>query len=123
MQSTSWEMPGWMNHKLESRFPGKISTTSDMQMIPMAESEGELKSLLIRMKEEKENTGLKLNIKKTKIMASDPTTSWQTEGHKEEAMRDFLFLGSNITIDGDYSHESKRRLFLGRKPVTTKTIY
>ena len=123
MQNTSWEMPGWMNHKLESRFPGKISTTSDMHMAPMAESEEELKSLLMRMKEENEKAGLKLNIKKTKIMASDPITSWQIEGHKQEAMIDFLFLGSKIITYGSYSHESKRRLFLGRKPITTKTVY
>ena len=76
MQSTSWEMPGWMNHKLESRLPGEMSTTSDMQMIPlMAESE-ELKSLLMKVKEESEKVGLQLNIQKTKIMASSPITSW-----------------------------------------------
>ena len=89
----------------------------------MAESEEELKSLLKRMKEENEKAGLKLNIKKTKIMASDPITSWQIEGHKQEAMIDLLFLGSKIITDGSYSHESKRRLFLGRKPITTKTVY
>ena len=92
-------------------------------MAPMAESEEELKSLLMRMKEENEKAGLKLNIKKTKIMASDPITSWQIEGHKQEAMIDFLFLGSKIITYGSYSHESKRRLFLGRKPITTKTVY
>ena len=73
-----------MNHKLESRLPGEISTTSDMQMIPipMAESEEELKSLLMRMKEESEKAGLKLSVQKTKIMASRPTTSWQIDGEK-----------------------------------------
>ena len=72
-------MPGWMKHKLESRLPGEISITSDMQMTPpfMAESEEELKSLLIKEKEESEKVGLKLNIQKTKIMASSPITSWQ----------------------------------------------
>ena len=79
MQSTSFEMPGWMNYRLESRLLGEISTTSDMQMIPlMAEREEELKSLLMRVKEESEKAGLKLNIQKTKIMESGPITSWQT---------------------------------------------
>ena len=75
-------MPGWMEHKLESRLPGEISTTSDMQMTPpfMAESEEELKSLLMKVKEESEKVCLKLNIQKTKIMASDPITSWQIDG-------------------------------------------
>ena len=74
-------MPGWMNHKLESRLPGEISITSDMQRITlMAESEEELKSPLMRVKEESEKAGLKLNIQKTKIMASGPITSWQIDG-------------------------------------------
>ena len=109
MQSTSCEMPGCMNHKLESRLPGEISTTSDMQMIPllMTESEEELQSLLMRVKEESEKTGLKLNIQKTKIMASGPTTSWQIEGEKVETVTVFIFLGSKITADGDCSHEIK----------------
>ena len=81
----------------------------------MAESE-ELKSLL--MKEERENAGLKLNIQKTKIMASGPITSWQIDGQTMETVTDFIFLGSKITADGDYSHEIKRRLLLGRKPMT-----
>ena len=98
-----------MNHKLESRLPGEISTTSDMQMIPllMTESEEELQSLLMRVKEESEKTGLKLNIQKTKIMASGPTTSWQIEGEKVETVTVFIFLGSKITADGDCSHEIK----------------
>ena len=109
MGSVSCEMPGWMNHKLESRLPGEISTTSDMQMIPllMTESEEELQSLLMRVKEESEKTGLKLNIQKTKIMASGPTTSWQIEGEKVETVTVFIFLGSKITADGDCSHEIK----------------
>ena len=81
----------------------------------MAESEEELKSLLMRVKEESEKVGLKLNIQKTKIMASGPNTSWEIEG---ETMSDFIFLGSKITADGDCSHEIKRRLLLGRKVMT-----
>ena len=84
----------------------------------MAESEEELKSLLIWMKEESEKTGLKLNIQKTKIMESCPITSWQIEGEKVEEMIDFVFLGSKITVDSDCSHEIKRHLLLGRKGMT-----
>ena len=84
----------------------------------MAESEEELKSLLIRVKEESEKVGLKFNIPKTKIMASGPVTSWQIEGEKVEAVTDFISLGSRITVDGDYSHEIKRHLLLGRKAMT-----
>ena len=82
--------------------------------ILMAESE-ELKSLLIKVKEESEKLGLKLNIQKTKIMASGPITSWQIDGETMETVRDFIFLGSKITADGDCSHEIKRHLLLGRK--------
>ena len=81
----------------------------------MAESEEELKSLLMKVKEESERVGLKLNIQKTKIMASGPITSWQIDG---ETVSDFIFLGSKITADGDCSHEIKRRLLLGRKVMT-----
>ena len=81
----------------------------------MAESKEELKSLLIRVKEESEKAGLKLNIQKTKIMASAPITSWQTDREKVETEIDFTFLGSRITEDGDCSHEIKRRLFVGGK--------
>ena len=98
--------------------PGEISTTSDKQMIPLAESEEELKSLLMRVKEESEKSGLKLNIQKTKIMASGPITSWQIDGEPVETVTDFLFLGSKITADGDCSHELKRQLLLGRKAMT-----
>ena len=84
----------------------------------MAESKEELKSLLIKMKEECEKVGLKLNIQKTKIMASTSITSWQIDGETMKTMRDFIFLGSKITADGDCSHEIKRRLFLGRKAMT-----
>ena len=81
----------------------------------MAESKEELKSLLMKVKEESENVGLKFNIRKTKIMASIPITSWQTDGETMETVRDFLFLGSKITVDGDWSHEIKRCLFLEEK--------
>ena len=84
----------------------------------MAESEEELKSLLMKVKEESEKVALKLNIQKAKIMASSPITSWQTDGKTMETVRDFIFLGSKITVDGDYSHEIKRRLLLGRKAMT-----
>ena len=83
----------------------------------MAESKEELKSLLMKVKEENEKVGLELNIKKTKIMASSPITSWQIEGEKVEALTDFLFLGSKFTVNGDCSHEI-RRLLLGRKAMT-----
>ena len=84
----------------------------------MAESEEELKSLLMRMKEESEQLGLKLNILKTKIMASSPITSWEIDGKPVEIVADFVFLASKITADGDCSHEIKRRLLLGRKVMT-----
>ena len=83
----------------------------------MAESE-ELKSLLIKVKEEREKVDLKLNIQKTKIMASSPITSWQIDGETVETVADFIFLGSKITADGDCSHEIKRHLLLGRKVMT-----
>ena len=84
----------------------------------MAESEEELKSLLMKVKEESEKVGLKLSIQKTKIMASGPITSWQIDGETVETVTDFIFLGSKITADGDCSHEIKRRLLLGRKVMT-----
>ena len=84
----------------------------------MAESEEELKSLLMNVKEESEKPGLKLNIQKTKIMAPGPITSWQIDGETMETVTDFIFLGSKITAHGDYSHEIKRRLLLGRKAMT-----
>ena len=84
----------------------------------MAESEEELKSLLMKVKEESEKVGLKLNIRKTNIMAFSPITSWQIEGETVETVRDFIFLGSKITADGDCGHEIKRRLFFGRKTMT-----
>ena len=84
----------------------------------MAESEEKLKSLLMKVKEEKEKVGLKLNIQKMNIMASVPITSWQTDRETMEIVTDFIFLDSKITADGDYSHEIKRRLLLGRKVMT-----
>ena len=86
--------------------------------ILMAESKEELKSLLMRVKEESEKAGLKLNIQKTKVMASSPITSWQIDGGEMETVKDFIFLGSKITTDGDYSHEIKRCLLLRRKTMT-----
>ena len=80
----------------------------------MAESEEELKSLLMKVKEESEKVGLKLTIQKTKIMASGPITSWQTDGETVETVSDFIFWGSKITVDGDCSHEIKRHFLLGR---------
>ena len=84
----------------------------------MAESKEEVKSLLMKVKEESEKVGLKLNIQKTKIMASGPITSWQIDGETIEMVRDFIFLGSKITADGDCSSEIKRRFLLGRKAMT-----
>ena len=113
-------MLGWMKHKLESRLPGEISTASAMQMTPtlMAESEEELKSLLMKVKEESEKVGLKLNIQKTKIMASGSITSRQMDGETVETVSDFIFWGSKITADGDCNHEIKRCLLFGRKVMT-----
>ena len=109
-------MPGWMKHKLESKLPGEISITSDMQITPhlTAETE-ELKSLLMKVKEESEKLDLKLNIQKTKIMASVPITSRLIDGETMEIMTGFILGGSKITADGDCSHEIKRYLLLGRK--------
>ena len=87
----------------------------------VAESEEELKSLLMKVKEESEKVGLKLNIQKTKIMASSPITSWQTDGETMETMTDFIFLGFKITADGGSTHEIKRCLLLGRKSMTNLT--
>ena len=84
----------------------------------MAESKEELKSLLMRVKEESEKAGLKLNIQKTKIMASSPITSWQIDGGKLETVTNFIFLGSKITVDGDCSHKIKRHVLFGRKSMT-----
>ena len=112
-------MLDWMKHKLESRLLGEISVTSDADDTTlMAESEEELKSLLMKVKEESEKVGLKLNIQKTKIMASSPITSWQIDGETVETVTELIFLGSKITADGDRSHENKRCLLLERKVMT-----
>ena len=102
-------MPGWMKHKLESRLLGEISIISDTLTL-MAQGEEELKSLLMKVKEESEKVGLKLNIQKTKIMSSRPIISWQIDAKTMETVRDFIFLGSKIIADGDCSHEIKRCL-------------
>ena len=119
MQSTSWKMLGWMNHKLDTRLPGETSASQICKWYHSnAESEEELKSLLRKVKEESKKAGLKLNIHKTKIMASSPITSWQIDGETMETVADLNFLGSKITADGDCSHEIKRLLLLGRKVMT-----
>ena len=91
---------------------------SDLSTMTQPESEEELKNFLMKVKEESEKVGLKLNIQKIKIMASGPTTSWQIDGETVETVADFIFLGSKITADGDCSHEIKRHLLLGRKVMT-----
>ena len=110
-------MPDWMKHKLELRFPIEGSITSNTWMTLMAESE-ELKTLLMKVKKNSEKAVLKLSIQKTKIMASGPITSWKIDGETVETVADFIFLSSKITVDGDCSHETKRRLLLGRKVMT-----
>ena len=113
-----------MKHKLEAQAGIKIARknisncryTDDTTL--MAKSEEELKSLLMKVKEESEKVGLKLNIKKTKIMAYGPITSWEIDGETMETLTDFIYLGSKITADGDCSHEVKRHLLLGRKAMT-----
>ena len=100
-------------NKIAGRNINNLRYADDITL--MAESEEELKSLLMKVKEESEKVGLKLNIQKTKIMASGPITSWQIDGETVEIVRDFNFWGSKITADGDCSHEIKRRLLLGRQ--------
>ena len=111
-------MQGWRKHRLEGikiagRNINNLRYADDTTL--MVESEEELKSLLMKVKEESEKVGLKLNIQKTKIMASGPMISWQIDG---ETVADFIFLGSKITVDGDCSHEIKRHLLLGRQVMT-----
>ena len=112
-------MLDWMKHKLESTFAGRntnhLRYADDTTL--MAESE-ELKSLLMKVKEKSEKVGLKLNIQKTKIMASGLITSWQVDGETVETVTDFIFLGSKIIADGDCSHEIKRHLLFARKAMT-----
>ena len=120
MQSTSCEMLGWMKHKsgikTARRSINNLRYADDTTL--MAVSGEELNSLLMNMKKKSEKVGLKLNIPKTKIMASSPITSWQTHGVKRETVADFIFLGSKLTGDSDCSLEIKRHLLLGRKPMT-----
>ena len=108
--STRW------NHKIARRNINNLRYTDDTTL--KAESEEELKSFLTKVKEESEKAGLKLNIQKTKIMASSPITSWQINEETMETVTDFIFLGSKVTIDGDFSHKIKRYLLLGRKATT-----
>ena len=113
-------MLDWKKHKLESRLPGEIINNlryADDTTL-MAESEEELKSLLMKVKVESKKVGLKLNIQKTKIMASGPITSWEIDGETVDTVSDFILGDSKITTDGDCSHEVKRRLVLGRKVMT-----
>ena len=114
-------MPGCMKHKLGIKIAGRnlnnLRYAEDS--ILMAEGEEELKSLLMKMKQENEKAGLKLNIQKMKVMASGPITSWQKDG---ETMTGFIFLGSKITADGDCSHEIKRCFLLGRKTNLESTL-
>ena len=102
--------------KIAGRNVNNLRYADDITL--MAESEEELKSLLMKLKEESQKVGLKLNIQKTKIMASSPITSWEIDGETVETVSNFIFLGSKITTDGDCSHEIKRRLLLGRKVMT-----
>ena len=102
--------------KIAGRNINNLRYTDDTTL--MAESKEELKNLLMKVKDESEKVGLKLNIQKTNIMASGPITSWQIDGETVETVTDFIFLGSRITADGDYSHEIKRHLLLGRKVMT-----
>ena len=115
MQSTSWNAglnEAQAGIKIAGRNVNNLRYAEDTSLT--AESEEELQSLLMEVKEESEKVGLKLNIQKTKIMASGPLTSWQVDGETVETVRDLIFLGSKITADGDCSHEIKRRLLLGR---------
>ena len=109
-------MLGYKKHKLESRLINNLRYGDNTTL--MAECEEELKSLLMKVKEESEKVGLKLNIQKTKIMASGPITAWEIDGETVETVSDFILGGSKITADGDFSHEIKRRLLLGRKVMT-----
>ena len=113
-------MLGWKKHKLESKIAGRNINNLRYadNTTPMAQSGEELKSLLMKVKEESEKVGLKLNIQKTKIMASGPITSWEIDEETVETVADFICLDSKITADGDCSHEIKRHLLLGRKAIT-----
>ena len=116
----SWAVEAQAGIKTAGRNINHLRYADDTTL--MAESEEELKSLLMKVKEDSEKVGLKLNIQKTKIMASSPITSWQIDGETVETVADFIFLGSKITADGDGSHEIKRGLLLGRKVMTNLDI-
>ena len=120
MQSTSYKKPGWMKHNLESNFwktnINNLKYADDTTL--MAEVGDELKGLLMTMKKESEKAGLKLNVQKMKIMTFGPITSQQIDGETMETVKNFIFLGSRITADGDCSHEIKRCLLFGRKAMT-----
>ena len=107
--------------KISRRNINNLRCADDITL--MAESKEELKSLLMKVKEEREKVGLKLSIQKTKIMVSGPITSWQIDGETVETVTDFVFLGFKTTEDSDYSHEIKRRLLLGRKAMTNQAAY
>ena len=112
-------MLGWMKHKLESRLPGEIpNNLAYADTTTLTTEREELKSLLMKEKDESEKVSLKLNIQKMKITASGPITSWQIDGETMETATDFIFLGSKVTVDGDCSHEIKSCLLLGRKAMT-----
>ena len=120
MQSTSCEMPNWIKHKLEGiniagRNVNNPRYADDTTL--MAESKEDLKSLLMKVKEEHEKVGLKLKLQKTKIMASGPITSWEIDEETMERVTDFIFLGSKITADGNYGHEIEGHVLLGRKAI------
>ena len=124
MQSTSWETLGWRKHKLESIAGKNINNLRYVDNTTLiAESEEKLKSLLMKVKEESAKVGLEPNIQKTKIMASGPISSWEINGETVQTVSDFILGGSKITADGNYSHEIKRRLLLGRKVMTNLTAY
>ena len=123
MQNVSCEMPGWVNHRKPiKREPSCRKKYQQLQICTdttlMVESKEELKSLMMRVKEESEKSAMKLNIQKTKIMASGPITLWQIDGENIEVVIDFSFLGSKITVDGDSSHEIKKCLLLRKKAMT-----
>ena len=125
MQSISCKMLGWKKHKQESRLLGEISINlryADDTTL-MAESEEELKSLLMKVKEESKKVGLKLNIQKPKIVTSGSITSWEIDGEIVETVADFILGGSKITADGDCSHEIKRCLLLRRKVMSLSKLW
>ena len=111
-------MLGWVMHKLESSFPREINNLRYAADTTVMVGSEELKRLLMKVKEESEKVGLKLNIQKTKITASGPITSWQIDGETMETVRDFIFLDSKIAADGECSHLINRHLLLGRKAMT-----